>query len=122
MRSSKAGADDVLSARRAGRKLVQDPKKIDLMESVDRQAWYKDGLAWSMIGTGAAALGTGLALWRVFDTSSAEETWAWALIAAGGGFIVTGTVLFFFPVAVRGTSSFKDEEQIGLGFTMGGVF
>ena len=85
--------------------------------SASKVRWYKDGVAWTLLGSGLAVLGTGLVLSQVWERPSFTEPVAWALAAAGGGIAGTGLVLFFIPRSGKGV------EQVlvgGTGFGLAG--
>ncbi len=91
----------------------------------DEQPWHKDGPAWTLVGAGAAALGTGIALRQVYGSSSQQETWAAALMIAGAGAIGTGTVLFFIPVRAapnKAGASAKKVRGLAVGLATGVTF
>ena len=74
-----------------------DPARDQAGEDGDRRKWYRDGAAWTIVGTGLAVLGAGLAVARVSTEPSSQEPVAWALMMSGGVIAGTGLVLFFIP-------------------------
>jgi hypothetical protein len=98
IRQKETQSKDPISLREAGAALVSDSSEGFSGEkrSVVR-AWYKDGLAWTAIGVGAAALGAGLYFGQVYGAPSVQEPWIRAMIAGGAGIMGTGVILFFIP-------------------------
>lgn len=84
-------------------------------KSFESKPWYKDGLAWTLVGTGLSALCGGIAIAQVYRRPSEQEVWAWTLIAAGAGALGTGAVLFFIP-AQRRSASGEIETGMAIGF------
>ncbi len=74
-----------------------DPARDHAAEDGDRRKWYRDGGAWTIVGTGLAVLGAGIAVARVNTEPSSQEPIAWALMMSGGVIAGTGLVLFFIP-------------------------
>ncbi len=108
---------DARAVEKAIAAIVGDPSLPEWKKDHgDRRVWYKNGLAWSLAGVGAAMLTSGIVLSQVLDRPSSEEVWAWTLIAGGAGLMTTGTVMFFFPVDYgrNGGPGKKNETAIGI--------
>jgi hypothetical protein len=88
----------------------------------DRRVWYKNGLAWSLAGVGAAMLTSGIVLSQVLSMPSPEEVWAWTLIAGGAGLMATGTVMFFFPVDHGRNREPGKKNETAFGIMISGKF
>jgi hypothetical protein len=86
--------------------------------AADRR-WYRDPAAWTLVGTGAAILGVGAALFSVYGGESVQESVALGAMAGGGGLLGTGIVLFFFaPKAeAKGVGSAKRIPAVGMSKT-----
>ena len=124
VRRASAPTGDRAAVERAGEKLAGRGEDIGRSaKNAEAKRWYKDPLAWTLVGTGAAALGTGIALGQVFGSPSAHEQWLWALIAVGGGMAGTGVVLFILPSG-SGAEDGEDRSRRGLaaGLTASGSF
>ncbi len=63
----------------------------------NRRRWYKDGLAWTLVGVGVACLSAGTVVARKYGSPSKQEQLAWPLLVAGGGALGTGALLFVLP-------------------------
>ena len=112
LRSAAVKSDDVASARRAGVSVATGPETALLPESVAAvRPWYRDPLAWSFVGIGAAALGVGAALYGVYGKDNREEVIALTAMAGGGGLMGTGIVLFFFPMEEKAETA-KSAKRI----------
>jgi hypothetical protein len=74
-----------------------DPERDHAGEEGSRRAWYRDGAAWTLVGTGLAVLGAGIAVARINGEPSSQEPAALALMMSGGVITGTGLVLFFIP-------------------------
>lgn len=79
------------------------PLRSDGGVATDRK-WYRDGLAWTLLGTGLAALGAGIAVGQVYGAPSSQEPAAWALMLGGGAIAGTGAILFAVPAEANRTN------------------
>lgn len=77
--------------------LPREPRLTLVEPEVSGQPWYKDPLAFSFVGVGAALFTVGLVLAQVYGRPSSTEPLAWSLLAGGVGSAVTGVVLFAVP-------------------------
>jgi hypothetical protein len=119
IRKNSIPRDDIGAASRAAEALLEEQSQNGMELREEKRPWYKDGLAWTMVGVGGALLAGGLALGQVYGTPSQIEPWAYALIAAGGGAIGTGAVLFFIqPFSSRSGIDSK-EKNIAIGAAAG---
>jgi len=86
----------------------------DVVDGSDtlKKPWYRDGLAWTLVGAGLAALGTGVALGQVYGGPSTQEPAAWALILAGSTVTATGVVIFVIPDRGDAQNSGGDRELV----------
>ncbi len=96
--------------------------EVKQVEPPKKRPWYKDGLAWTLVGVGLAAAATGLAIAREEGTPSSKEPLAWALLVGGGGVFVTGTVLFFFPKDAAPNESGTGKSEAAYGLMIQGTF
>ena len=98
IRKSKTSEKDPDGVRSLGASLsAPDPESDQAAEGEGRGRWYRDGAAWTLVGTGLAVLGAGIAVIKIKGEPSAQEPVAWALMMSGGVIAGTGLVLFFVP-------------------------
>ncbi len=113
---------DIESVKRASISLVRDRQKIKPNRLAKKKAWYKDVLAWTLVGTGLAAVSTGIALAIKYGKDSSEEPWAQGLIAAGSGITASGVTIFFFPADTQKGSGSVKKNNVAVGMAIGGTF
>jgi hypothetical protein len=114
---------DSKAVEKAITEIVFDPSVAAWQKDIEqRRAWYKNGLAWPLVGVGAAMLTTGIVLSQTMSMPSPEEVWAWTLIAGGAGLMGTGTVMFFFPVDHGRNRGSSKKNETAWGITVSGKF
>lgn len=117
LRVAEADASDLTAIRAAGTSVAAGPKAGEsAVRAPAKRAWYRDAAAWTLVGTGVAALGAGVALYAAFGTESPQELGALAATVSGGGLMGTGFVLFFVQpeAAARRTGTARKVPMVGL--------
>ncbi|MCP4680338.1 MAG: hypothetical protein GY854_33585 [Deltaproteobacteria bacterium] len=111
----KASSDAEATGTAGGALIAITGEEVKQAAPPRKRPWYKDGLAWTLVGVGLAAAATGLAIAQVGGSPSSKEPLAWALLVGGGGVFITGSVLFFFPKdAPKKSGTGKSEAAYGL--------
>ncbi len=114
---------DSKTVEKAITEIVSDPAVAMWQEDLqDRRAWYKNSLAWPLVGVGVAMLTAGIVLSQTMSMPSPEEVWVWTLIAGGAGLTGTGTVMFFFPVDNKASTGPSKKNETAWGIMVRGKF
>lgn len=93
---------------------------VTLKPVAPRRPWYKDWAAWTVVLTGAAALGAGIAVERKYDLESRQAPLAVSLMATGAGLIAGGGILFFVQPVDTGRRQQTSKSTVGV--SLGGTF
>ncbi|MDJ0762019.1 MAG: hypothetical protein QNJ97_03440 [Myxococcota bacterium] len=119
LRQASVELADAASCRHASASLVRDLSDLQLASTRVRtnRPWFKDGLAWTLVAVGAAALGTGIFLGQHEDhgKKTKSEVWAWTLQTVGIGALGTGTILFFIPAPLVVTQDRPRDRPLAIG-------
>ena len=123
IRKSSAPLGDANAVGRAVQMLFLEPSSDrNAISMVFVRPWYKDWVAWTMAGAGAAMLAAGFSLNQVYGTPSKTEQLAYALLALGGGTMGTGIALFFTPTFSKSPANESSGKNTAVGFAAGAAF